>query len=339
MNRKTSLLTALQVAGGLSILAYPLILIADIMSFDKPGSETPGHVIVSLLVALYPLVWIWLFIFSRRTLSRGNTVLAFSLSSIPALIFAAAIGYMAFDLYSIAKSEASEVDQVRMKMEAVNPLVWTIWCMDDNNYPPTPHVQVEQALKKIEANLTLVNVEVPSYGAPLDIAVNQIHFSIDGSPGVREESPTYAKDLQHQKDMVRVARVLIGHGAHLGTEEKHSIETEWKVKMVMNDSPLNISSENPLVLRILTPKKSDTPFSVHNDDIQFLNKSTKLYGTPLCAALLKLEMGEGNNLVQLINAGAHLSKEEEEDPSIAAALKRAIADHPDIPSLPNSSSQ
>jgi hypothetical protein len=200
-------------------------------------------------------------------------------------------------------------------------------------------VQVEQALKKIEANLTLVNVEVPSYGAPLDIAVNQIHFSIDGSPGVQEESPTYAKDLQHQKDMVRVARVLIGHGAHLGTEEKHSIETEWKVKMVMNDSPLNISSENPLVLRILTPKKSDTPFSVHNDDIQFLNKSTNLYGTPLCAALLKLEMGEGNNLVQLINAGAHLSKEEEEDPSIAAALKHAIADHPDIPSLPNSSSQ
>lgn len=339
MNRKTSMLSALQVVGGLSILAYPLILIANIMSFDKPGSETPGHIILSLFIALYPLVWIGIFVFSRRTLSRGHTVLAFSLSSIPALIFAGAIGDIAFDSYSNAKYEAGKVDQVRKEMEGVNPLVWTIWCMDEDRYPPAPHMQVEQALHKIEANLTLVNVEVPSYGAPLDIAVDQIHFNVDGSPGVRENSPTYARDLQHQKDMVRVARVLVGHGAHLSTEKKNSFESEWKVKMVMNDSPLNISSENPLMWRILTSKESDTLFSVHNDDIQFLNKSTKLYGTPLCAALLKLEMGGGNDLVQLIKAGAHLSKEEELDPSIAAALKRATADHPDIPSLPDPSSQ
>jgi hypothetical protein len=81
MNRNR--LIVLQVVGGLSILVYPAVLIANIMAMAAPGHK----VITSLpwvLLSFYPIVWGLLFWLSWRAMARGAVRLAFAMSSIPA---------------------------------------------------------------------------------------------------------------------------------------------------------------------------------------------------------------------------------------------------------------
>ena len=82
MNRNWLLL--LQAIGALSILAYPAVLIANVMSIAAPG-HTFRRSLPFVLLSFYPLVWIVLDVFAWRAMSRGAIALAFGLSSIPAL--------------------------------------------------------------------------------------------------------------------------------------------------------------------------------------------------------------------------------------------------------------
>jgi hypothetical protein len=81
MNR--SGLIVLQVMGALSILAYPFVLLANIMSLAAPG-HTARTTLAWVLLSLYPFVWIALDIFAWRAMARGAVGLAFGLSSVPA---------------------------------------------------------------------------------------------------------------------------------------------------------------------------------------------------------------------------------------------------------------
>src|SRR5215467_9444419 len=82
MNRNGLIL--LQVIGALSILAYPAVLIANIMSIAAPG-HTFRRALPWVLLSLYPLVWIVLDVLAWRAMARGAVRLAFGLSSIPVL--------------------------------------------------------------------------------------------------------------------------------------------------------------------------------------------------------------------------------------------------------------
>jgi len=77
-------LILLQAVGALSILVYPAVLVANIMSIAAEG-HTFKTSLPWVLLSFYPLVWIVLDVFAWRAMSRGAIALAFGLSSIPAL--------------------------------------------------------------------------------------------------------------------------------------------------------------------------------------------------------------------------------------------------------------
>lgn len=323
MNGKKVSLVALQVGGGLSILAAPPALIFAMCFWDAPNaSRNPLYVI-----AVYPFVGVGLLIFSWRALSRGHSVLAFSLSSVPALcsiVIVGLAGWMVNDnrkgVESFKVEQAERYNKERREIEPVNPVLWAILCSHMCE-TPTP---VGQVLRTIEANPTLVDTVVPGfeyYGTPLDLAVRTLRMDLGGAQS-------------GDRDRIGVVRALVAHGAHLSGDRKNDLRERWRLKMTLNEEPDNTASENPLVWRIVTIDK-DAFFSLHGDEIPLLNKSTNLYGTPLCAALLKRDLVNGSVLYylffELLNAGAHLSKEEERDPAVTASLKRAAADDPGMP--------
>src|SRR5215469_1122808 len=93
MNRNGLIL--LQVVGALSILPYPVVLIANIMSIAAPG-HTFKTSLPWVLLSFYPLVWIALYVFAWRAMVRGEVRLAFGLSSIPALACLLVAGIFVF---------------------------------------------------------------------------------------------------------------------------------------------------------------------------------------------------------------------------------------------------
>src|SRR5580658_3939836 len=93
MNRNT--LIVLQAVGGLSILPYPFVLLANIMSIAAVG-RTPATQLPWILLSFYPIVWIVLYFFAWRAMARGAVGLAFGLSSIPAAACLIVAGFFVF---------------------------------------------------------------------------------------------------------------------------------------------------------------------------------------------------------------------------------------------------
>jgi hypothetical protein len=82
-------LIVLQALGALSIVPYPAILVANVMSMAAEGPKGKERwlaVLPFLLLSLYPLVWIALYAWSWRAMSHGATGWAFGLSSAPVVL-------------------------------------------------------------------------------------------------------------------------------------------------------------------------------------------------------------------------------------------------------------
>jgi hypothetical protein len=92
---KRSGLILLQAVGAISILPYPFILLANIMSIAAPGHNFANS-LPWILLSFYPLVWIALDIFAWRAMARGAVGLAFGLSSVPAAATILAAGIFGF---------------------------------------------------------------------------------------------------------------------------------------------------------------------------------------------------------------------------------------------------
>jgi hypothetical protein len=179
-------LVVLQGIGALTILPYPFVLLANVMSIAAPGQTKLGA-LPFLLLSIYPLVWIALWVISWQALSRGAAGLAFGLSSVPVLALVAAFGFYAYSEVSVANFYKGQSEDVRGKMEPVNPLLWTIWRVGGaHRFPSGPVVPVDQALREIEANPARLNIGVPPYGTPLNVAVSELAFAFADSP-----SPTH----------------------------------------------------------------------------------------------------------------------------------------------------
>jgi len=311
----------LQVVGAVSILPYPFVLLANIMSIAATG-QTPVGALPFILLSSYPVVWIILYVFSWRALSRGAAGLAFGLASVPALACMVVVGLYAYGWASVGNFNKDSTAADRKNIEHLNPLLWAIWSSaGERRFPPIPSIPVEQALQAIDANPTLVNLPIPPYGTPLKVAVMNVAINVDGS---------LIGDVQRQEDLIRIVRALVAHGAHLGADENTVLDNRWRLRRAMHEGPITTASENPLVWRILTRKRDGvTLFSLHKDEIPLLNKSTELHGTPLYAALTE----DGRDAyAELINAGARLSREEERDVAASQALSRAFGIFPELQS-------
>ena len=89
-------LILLQALGALSLLPYPAVLVANVMSIAGEGPRGMQRLIAAIpyiLLSLYPLVWIALFMQSWRLLAKGAPALAFGLSFVPLVATAAGIAW------------------------------------------------------------------------------------------------------------------------------------------------------------------------------------------------------------------------------------------------------
>jgi hypothetical protein len=323
MSARTTLIL-LQVVGALSILPYPFVLLANIMSIAATGQTRAGAV-PWILLSFYPAVWIALWVWSWRALSRGASGLAFGLSSVPILACLVVAGLFVYGWASVGNFNKESAEADRRKIEGANPLLWSIWrTAGDRRFPPIPSIPVEEALQAIEANPTLVNTPVPPYGTPLKVAVMNLSIDVDGSPVTLNKAGAEA----HQQDLFRLVRALAAHGAHFGADELSDLQLQWRFRRAMHQGAVTTASENPLVWRILTRKRgTGETFTVRPDEIPFLNENTEIHGTPLYAAFID----DGYDLyTPLIEAGARLSKEEEDDAAAARALEDAFRRFPGL---------
>jgi hypothetical protein len=318
MNR--SGLIAIQVAGALTILPYPFVILANIMSIAAPRQTLAGA-IPWILLSAYPLVWIALYVFAWRAMARGAIALAFGLSSIPVMAGLCVIGLYAFSWIAFTRSYMGAKTEARNKMVKANPLMQAVYGTGGEKwYPPQkPSVTAEQAIRAIEENPAQVNIPVPPQGTPLKVAVENLMFNFDGSP---------IGDGRRQEDLMRVVRALVAHGAYFGQDERNDLKRAWLLRRALHEGPITTASENPLVWRILTRKRDGTTlFKLRKDEIPLLDTSTQLHGTPLYAALLQ----DGPDAYrELIEAGARLSPEEQRDTAAAGSLARVFEHDEDL---------
>ena len=315
MNRTGLIL--LQAAGALSILVYPFVLIANVMSIAAEG-QTRAGAIPFVLLSLYPFVWIALYVYSWRAMARGAVGLAFGLSAIPIVpcLFVAGLWAYSWVGFLTGPSLLDSSAGVRKKLERANPLLWSVWSVGgENRTPPGPSYRAELALRAIDAHPSMVNVAVPPYGSPLKVAVENLSMNLDG---------TANSYLPRQQELMDVVRALVAHGAHFAPDETTNLRLQWLLHLATTyDRPINTANENPLVWRILTRRRDGvTLFTVHQDELPLLNRPTALHGTPLYAALLQ---DAPDAYTAIIKAGGRLSSDEERDPAAAAALEKVLA--------------
>ena len=325
MNRNG--LIALQAVGALSLLAYPVVLLANIMSIAAPGHNLANS-LPWVLLSLYPFVWIGLYVWAWRAMARGAVRLAFGLSSIPAFACAIVFGIYVFSWIGFGLGTAG-VGKGGLHSQTFpdhNPLVDSI-TLAGQDIQLAPAAAMEKALHEIDVNPTLVNLSVPGHGTPLNVALGNLSISLDG---------TINGDRQRQQDRIRLVRALVARGGRLNAAEATDLRKTWTLRRALYDGPVSTRSENPLVWRIIKHDRGDSkpfnpltdklpprrdgpaPFLLREDEMPLLNRSTRLHGTPLYAALLD---NARDVCSVLIKAGGRLSADEERDPAAAAALQ------------------
>jgi hypothetical protein len=336
MNRNG--LIVLQVFGALSILPYPFVLLANIMSMAAPG-HTPASTAFWGLLCLYPLLWIALYFFSWRAMGHGSVGLAFGLSSIPALACLIVVGVYLYSWVGVGLGMAA-IGNGGIHTEILtksNVLMDSITLASEDIQVPTGGATaLQKALQNIEANPTLVNVRVPGHGTPLNAALNSFIVTIEG---------TITGDPQRRQDRIQLIRALVEHGAQLSKEESTDLHKTWLLRRALLDRPVTTATENPLVWRIVRhdrgdskpwnplteplPPRNDTPvpFIIRTSETELVNRTTRLHGTPLYAALLD---NAPDVCAVLIKAGGRLSPEEEHDPGAASALRALFEHTPDL---------
>jgi len=316
-------LVGLQAIGALSLIPYPFVILANVMSIAAPGQTLFGA-IPYILLSIYPVVWIALYVLAWRAISSGATGLAFALSSVPLLVCLFGVCLYLNGVRSVSTYYSKAASDARAHVEPLNPLLWTILCVGGpTRLPGGPPVSVDQALKAIDANPTLVNLPVPPYGTPLKNALLNLAENIDGTLGNDRREPP-----GRQQDLVRIVRSLVAHGAHLGPDEKTDIWRSWQLRRAMFDGPVTTSTENPLVWRILKwNQAAGEQFKIAKEDLPFINVPTKLHGTPLYAALV---MNGYYIFPDLVKAGARLSPSEEKDPAATKALAEMLEKRPEV---------
>ena len=329
-------LIALQVIGALSILPYPFVILANIMSLAAPG-RTATTTCVWVLLSFYPFVWIALDVFAWRAMARGAVGMAFGLSSVPAAATVLGVGlyllsWVAFGLGMVGVGSGGLRSTTYPTNNEVIDSV--ILAGKDIEIGHDPAGSVERTLRRVDANLKLINVAAPGYGSALNAALATPSIPLDGK-------------ISPQQNQIDLVRGLVARGAKLSGEEAMDLHKTWLLRRALFDGPVRTAEENPLVWRIVThdrgepkpkpfnpltdplPPRSDTPppFVLKTGDLALLNRATELHGTPLYAALLD---NAPDVCGVIIHAGGRLSAGEESDLAAGAALRSLFERNPEL---------
>jgi hypothetical protein len=331
-------LIALQAVGVLSMLPYPFVLLANIMSIAAPGHTTVTS-LPWILLSFYPLGWIALYLFAWRAMRRGAVALAFGLSSIPAFacLLVLAIFALSWVGFALGTFGIGPGGLHSTSYDTDNPLLSSIQlACRDVDVAPGHAVFVERTLHDIDANPARVNVSIYPRGSPLNVAVGCLSISLDGTIG---------GDRARQQERIRIIRALVSHGAHLTSEEATDLVRSWNLRRALYEGPVTTASENPLVWRIVTYNRGDSrpfdpfrdpipsrqdgrqPFALRSGEVALLNRTTRVHGTPLYAALLA---NTRDACGVIIKAGGRLSTEEERIPAASAALQIVLQSSADL---------
>jgi hypothetical protein len=296
-------LLIVQIAGGVTLLPYPFILLANVMSLAAPNQTWRGA-IPYLLLTVYPAVWIGLWAWSWKMLP-GGVVIAFLLSSIPVLAGVAGVALWQQSDRADEAGDRQRARQVRNEVEPLNPLLWTMMCTGTRSRVwGAEAVSAETAITAIQAHAELVNVSVAGYGSPLNIALENLkRLPLDGR---------ISEDRRGQIDIIRA---LVAQGARLQPQEQMRLWRTWELRRALHEGSVMTAAENPLVWRMIT--HANDPLKIGPDDGPWLNQATALHGSPMYAALL---MESVPAFAELWKAGARLTAEEEHDPAAAQAV-------------------
>ncbi len=313
-------LTLLQALGAFTLLPYPAVLLASVMSIAGEGPRGAQRLLIAipyLLIALYPVFWIALYVWSWRLLGRGAVAGAFFLSLIPVVAGAAGAYFLLSDTATDRQAQEKAAREEKVRVEDKNALVWTIVCAGPRRPPGAPPVSTGLVLAAI-ASATKLNDAAPPYGTPMRAAVSQLQYRFDGS----------AEDSR-QHDLERIVRALAAGGAHLNDVESKDLDLAWRQRRALFDGPITTRTENPLVWRLLEiadPQgayvRDGKQFELHPDDRPLLNLSTRLHGTPLYTAV---RFRDARLAQDLVRAGAGLSAEEASQPGVSEQLDKLLA--------------
>src|SRR5689334_18432835 len=175
-----SWMIALQAVGLLSILPYPFVLLANVMSMAAPGRTTATTIFWALL-SLYPLVWIALDVVAWRAMSRGAVALAFCLSAIPAAVTVAAVAIYMLSWLSLGLGMAG-IGNGGLHSQTLptnNPVLDSIiLAVKDLDMRIDPVRTVNRTLQAVAANPKLVKVAIPPYGSPLNVALQGLSIAL-----------------------------------------------------------------------------------------------------------------------------------------------------------------
>lgn len=245
MNRNG--LIALQAVGALSILPYPFVLLANIMSLAAPGHNSV-NALPWVALSFYPLVWIGLYVFAWRAMARGAVRLAFGLSSIPAFAVLLGIGILAFSWIGFG-----------LGMVGIGP-----GGLHSETYPTANRASpLAIALGALSISLDgIVNGDVRHVR---DMVARGEHLNTDEAISLREtwmlRRALYDGPVSTASENPLVGRIV----THNRGESK----------------PFN-----PLTDKLPPIRDGPAPFVLKEDEKTLLNQPTRVHGTPLYAALL-----------------------------------------------------
>jgi hypothetical protein len=190
-----------------------------------------------MLLSLYPVVWIALDILAWRAMARGAVGLAFGFSSIPAAATVLAAGiyvfsWVAFGLGTVGVGPGGLHSTTYPTNNEVIDSV--ILAAKDIEIGHDPTGSVERTLRRVDANLKLVNVTVAPYGSALNVALAALSISLDGM-------------MPQQQDRLKLVRGLVERGARLSGDEATDLRKTWLLRRALYDGPVRTSEENPLV--------------------------------------------------------------------------------------------
>jgi hypothetical protein len=183
----------LQAVGAVSLLPYPAIIAANVMQIAAEGQQGFGRFTAALpyvLLSLYPAIWLGLYVWSWRAIAHGGAGRAFVLSSIPAVLSMAGFAWFLIWRVEDRKSDEARLEQLRKRVEAVNPLAWTIMRSGGPlEFPGAPLLPADAVIAEIDI-ATNINVPVGEYGTPLAIRKRWILWTPEGcydaSPGAED---------------------------------------------------------------------------------------------------------------------------------------------------------
>jgi hypothetical protein len=312
MTTKAKLLV-LQGLGAVTLTVYPGVVLATIMAVGSQRGDGTGLVaglgyILLALSCAYPLIWIYLWWSSWRALRRGEVRRALVLSIPPAAI--ALIGIVGTMVVGLLASMGVGDRREALLARQQNPLAASIIEFPDGTLNWR---QMQDEIRN--ADPALLSQEVEYYGTPLRIALSSTNLasSLDSSAA--------------PKHSIEIVRLLLARGAKLSDVE---LETEadavWAAQAIDGGVALpdtGAEQQNSLVWTIVMARAEDERSldtaieSAAARDRALLTRSTRAYGTPLRAALLR----KFDRTAELLIArGATLAATEADTVSLARQL-------------------